>query len=219
MKYLLAAMLLLVGAAPALAFSPVMTEVNRPYELVTIGEQVIQTQDYLGELTGFPVMYEITSDESFTLQAQVKQRYQSGLEPLAFSVIVIKQDARGGGVTEVARLRPESADWQLLKDPQLGFRLWAGEVLATAVEPGTYRIEVSTPENLGKYLLSFGTAETDDGYFKSLAGVRRTQEFFGLTFFQLLASSLVYYPLGLLLLGVLLQRIWKYRKIVTEYDT
>jgi len=60
MKYLLAAMLLLVGAAPALAFSPVMTEVNRPYELVIFGEHVIRTQDNLGDLSGFPSMFEIT---------------------------------------------------------------------------------------------------------------------------------------------------------------
>jgi hypothetical protein len=170
-----------LGTAPTFTFSPEITEVARPYEVVTIDEQAVRTQDYLGELDGFPIMYEITSDEPFTLQAKVQQRYISGAEPLAFSLIVIRQNERGGGVTEVARLYPESSDWQRIKDSQLGFSLWQGSALSAAVEPGTYRIEVSTPENRGKYLLSFGDEEVDDGYFVSLAGVRLTQQFFDFT--------------------------------------
>jgi hypothetical protein len=208
-----------LGAAPTFAFSPEITEVTRPYEVVTINEQAVLTQDYLGELTGLPIMYEVTSDEPFTLQARVQQRYNFGLEPIAFSLIAIKQDERGGGVTEVARLRLGAADWQRVKNSQLGFSLWEGVALSSAVESGTYRIEVSTPENQGKYLLSFGTQAADDGYFQSLAGVRRTQQFFGFSFFKLLSSSQVYYPLGALFVLFVIQRGWKYRKLITQNDT
>jgi len=219
MKYLFAAGLLFFAAAPTFAFSPEITEVTRPYEVITIDEQAVRTQDYLGELTGFPVMYEVTSDEPFTLHAQVRQRYRSGLEPIAFSLIAIKQDDRGGGVTEVARLRPDSSDWRRAKDSKLGFSLWEAPVLSAAVAPGTYRIEVSTPENLGKYLLSFGDEDAADGYFASLTGVKRTQEFFGFSFFRLLSSSYVYYPLGVIFVLFVIQRVWKYRKLVTQNDT
>jgi hypothetical protein len=219
MKYLLVISVLFLGAVPTFAFSPEITEVVRPYEVVTIDEQAVRTQDYLGELSGFPVMYEVTSDESFTLQARVQQRYNSALEPIAFSLIAIKQDERGGGVTEVERLRSGTSDWQRVKDSQLGFSLWEGIALSADVEPGTYRIEVSTPENEGKYLLSFGTEDADDGYFQSLAGVRRTQQFFGFSFFKLLSSSYVYYPLGVLFVLFIIQRGWKYRKIITRNDT
>lgn len=216
MKYLLAASLLFIGTAPAFAFSPQITEIARPYEVVTIDEQAVHTQEYLGELTGFPIMYEVTSDEPFTLQAQVRQRYRSKSEPVAFSLIAIKQDERGGGVTEVARLRPDSSDWQRVPDSLLGFSLWEGSNVSVAVEPGTYQIEVSTPENIGKYLLSFGNEDSDDGYFASLAGVKRTQQFFGFSLFRLLASSLVYYPLGVILGLLIIQRMWKSRQLITQ---
>jgi len=219
MKYLLAASLLFVGAAPTFAFSPEITEVSRPYEVVTIDKQAVRTKDYLGELTGFPIMYEVTSDEAFTLQARVHQLYQSGMEPAAFSLIAIRQNERGGGVTEVARLRSDQLDWQRVKDSRLGFSLWEGSVLAVEVEPGTYRIEVSTPENMGKYLLSFGNKEADDGYFASLAGVKRTQQFFSFSFIKLLSSSLVYYPLGIILGLFVVQRGWRYRKLITQNGT
>jgi hypothetical protein len=219
MKYLLAASLLFVGAAPTFAFTPEITEITRPYEIVTIDKQAVRTKDYLGELAGFPVMYEVTSDEPFILQARVQQLYQSGSEPAAFYHIPIKQNQRRGRVTEVARLRPDPSDWQRVKDSQLGFSLWEGTALLAEVEPGTYRIEVSTPENLGKYLLSFGNEAADDGYFETLSGVRRTQQFFGFSFFKLLSSSQVYYPLGIILGLFIIQRGWKYRKLITQNDT
>jgi len=207
------------GATSVSAFSPVVTEVAQPYDVVTIDEQAIKAQEYLGELSGFPIMYEVTSDEPFVLQAQVQQRYRAGAEPIAFSLIAIRQNERGGGVTEVARLSQSASDWQRLKDARLGFSLWTGSILSETVEPGTYRIEVSTPENLGKYLLSFGTADSDDSYVTSLAGVTRTQQFFGLSFFTLLASSYVYYPLGVIFLLFMMQRGWKYRTLITQNDT
>jgi hypothetical protein len=219
MKYVLVVSLLFLGATPIFAFSPELTEITQPYEVFAIDEQAVHTQDYLGELEGFPIMYEVTSDEPFTLQAKVQQRYNPGTEPIAFSLIAIKQNERGGGVTEVTRLRPDTSDWQHIKDQQLGFSLWESPLLTAEVEPGTYKIEVSTPENLGKYLLSFGTKESDDGYFTSLAGIKRTQEFFGFSFFKLLSSAYVYYPLGVVLGLFIVQRIWTYRKLITQNDT
>lgn len=219
MKYLLVVALLFGGATPSFAFDPEITEVTRPYEVVTIDEQAVQNKDYLGELTGFPVMYEITSDEPFTLQAQVRQRYRSGAEPIEFSLIAIKQDERGGGVTEVGRFRPDSRDWLRMRDSQLGFSLWEAAALSAEVAPGTYQIEVSTPENIGKYLLSFGSKDAEDGYFASLAGVQRTQQFFGFSFFKLLSSAYVYYPLGSIFVLFAIQRVWKYRKLITPDDT
>lgn len=219
MKCRFLASLLFFWATSAFAFNPEVTEITRPYEIVTIDKQAVQTVSYLGELTGFPVTYEITSDEPFTLQAQVRQRYRSGSDPVAFSVIVIKQNERGGGVTEVDRVRPDSSDWSIIKPSQLGFSLLEAPALRAAVQPGTYRIEVSTPENIGKYMLSFGTQEIEDGYFASLSGVRNIQKFFDFSVFRLLASSLVYYPLGIIIFLFIIQRGWKYRKQITHNDT
>jgi len=219
MRYALLIGLFVLTAAPVSAFSPQITEATRPYEITTIEEAAAQSQNYLGELDGFPVMYEVTSDESFTLQTQVHQRYRSGSEPLPFSLIAIRQNERGGGVTEVARMNPAPADWQKTKSSQLGMSLWESPVLQADVEPGTYQIEISTPANEGTYLLSFGASDSEDGYFASLAGVQRTQQFFGLPFLMILALSYVYYPLGVILVLLVIQRIWKYRKLVIQHDT
>jgi hypothetical protein len=67
--------------------------------------------------------------------------------------------------------------------------------------------------------VSFGTEDADDGYFVSLSGVNRTQEFFGFSFFRLLSSSYVYYPLGIVFVLFIIQRMWKYRKLITQNDT
>jgi len=216
MKYLLAASLFFLSAVSVDAFNPIITEVSRPYEVVTIKEDAGRIQEYLGELEGSPVMYEITSDEPFVLQAHVRQRYRAGTEPVEFSLIAIRQNERGGGVTEIQRQRPELADWQRRKDSLLGLVLWESPGLSSAVEPGTYRVEISTPDNTGKYLLSFGTEPVRDGYFKTLTGIARTQQFFGFSFLRLLSSSYVYYPIGIILGLFVTQRVWSYRRLLSK---
>ena len=214
MKLLLNALFLLLVAIPVYAFDPVMTDITQPYEITTIDESDASASDYLGELSGFPVMYEVTSDRPFTLQAKVHQLYRAGEKPVPFSLIAIRQNERGGGVTEVARLNPADEDWQKIKSSQLGMTTWVSPVVTAAVESGTYRVEISTPENAGKYLLSFGTQETNDGYFATLAGIRRTQKFFDYSIFKMLSSSYVYYPLGIFFILFVGQRIWRYRKLI-----
>ena len=211
---------MVIMIAPSVyGFSPTVTQTSVPYEVVSTKDNVRQNQEYLGELEGFPVMYELTSDEPFTLQAYVRQKYRPGTDPLPLSLIAIRQNQRGGGVTEVARLSIEPTQWQRVKSSALGLTLLESPLLSAQVEPGTYRIEISTPENTGKYLLTFGTEDSDDGYFAQLGGVWRTQQFFDYSFFRMLASSFVYYPLGILLLLFLIQRGWKYRTLVTHNDT
>ena len=219
MKYWLTALMVIMIAPSVYGFSPTVTQTSVPYEVVSTKDNVRQSQEYLGELEGFPVMYELTSDEPFTLQAYVRQKYRPGTDPLPLSLIAIRQNQRGGGVTEIARLTPESAQWQPVKSSALGITLLQSSLLSAQVEPGTYRIEISTPENAGKYLLTFGAEDSDDAYFAQLGGVWRTQQFFGYSFMRMLASSFVYYPLGILLLLFIIQRGWKYRTLVTHNAT
>lgn len=212
---MLAVAVFFLFAGPAQAFNPVIAEVGQPYEIITIEEQGESTQEYLGELVGFPVMYEVTSDESFALQVKLQQRYQPGGEPVDFSVIAIRKNERGGGVSEVARLQSSSTSWTKEKSSQLGMSVWESPVLMTDVQPGTYQIEVSTPDNVGKYLLYFGSKEVSDGYFQNLAGIYRTQRFFGFSPLNILLSSYIYYPLGIILFLYVGQKIWKHRKLIS----
>jgi hypothetical protein len=215
MKYVLAVAVFFLLVVPAQAFNPVLTDVEQPYEIITIEERGDSTQEYLGELTGFPVMYEVTSDEPFTLQARLQQRYQPAGEPIDFSVIVIRKNERGGGVSEVARLQSSSTAWTRNKSSRLGMSVWESSALVADVQSGTYQIEVSTPDNLGKYLLYFGSEDVSGGYFQSLTGIYRTQKFFGFSPMSMLLSSYVYYPLGIILLLYVGHKIWKYRKLIS----
>lgn len=217
MQYLLSVFLFLLTASSVAAFDPIISQTAQPYEVITVEAAIYQQQDYLGELAGSPIMYEITSDQPFTLQAQVRQRDYPDGTPVDFSLIAVRQNQRGGGVTEVARLQPEPEQWLSQSAATLGISLLQSPPLTAAVEPGTYRIEISTPENYGQYLLSLGVGESNDGYFSSLAGVQRTQKFFGYSILRLFWSSYVYYPLLILLALFVAQRVWRNRRLTARH--
>jgi hypothetical protein len=217
MKALLSAGILwLALAAPVFAFSPEITVVERPYEIVGLEGDTALTQEFLGELSDYPVMYEIEAEEAFTLRVMVQQPVRGSGEPVPFSLIAIRQNDRGGGVSEVGRLRADDIEWVPRKSAMLGMTFWEAPPLEAEVGPGTYRVEISTPVNEGQYLLTFGPADDSDGYFTTLGGIRTTQAFFGKGIFSMLLSSYVYYPLGIILLLILIQRTWKYRALITK---
>ncbi|MCA9357169.1 hypothetical protein H6784_00330 [Candidatus Nomurabacteria bacterium] len=200
----------------ALAYSPIVSEVKRPYDIISLEEKPEAKQEYLGELLDYPVMYEITSEESFTLKAEVSQLYVSGSLPVPFSLIMVRKNDRGGGVTEVARLKADDVNWVTKKDPVLGLNFWYGESLSREVEAGTYRIEISTVDNSGKYLITFGQEEQSVGYLQMLSNIRNTQKFFGFSVFKMLMSSYVYYMLGVILLVFVIYQTWRNRKLLAH---
>lgn len=220
MKHLLFLLLApLAFAFPAEAFSPIVTEVSVPYQIVSIDEYADSRHDFLGELKDYPIMYEISVDEEADLQVQISQRFVSEAEPIPFSLIVVRKNDRGGGVKEVVRQKLSSEDWAVEKNSMLGMDFWQGPVLSESVQAGTYRIEISTPKNEGRYMLSFGSLDSVDiGFFDSLSSIRTTQKFFGHSFFRMFVSSYVYWPLGIAVLGFLAYRLWFYRKLFTHVD-
>jgi len=216
MKYAIGILVFFLWLPVTSAFSPVVTEIDQPYEIVTLEGKAVEVEQYLGELQNYPVMYELTTETAMTLDVQVYQPYGGdALKP--FSIIAIRKNDRGGGVAEVGRLAFDQTAWTQYKNPVLGISLWKSELFSRDVTPGTYRIEISTPKNTGKYLISFGSGDDSAGYVASVSGVRTLHSFFGYSVFRMLASSLVYYPLGILLLLFALQRTWKYRKLILKY--
>lgn len=215
MKYILQSVALFSLAVSAEAFSPIVSEIDQPYEIITIENEPTKPIYYLGELQNYPVMYEVTSEDPFQLNVKVSQVLSSA-ELAPFSLIAIRRNDRGGGVSEVGRLTFNIETWEAKKYAELGTTLWESQVFSRDVEPGTYRIEISTPKNEGKYLIEFGAGEDTEGYFASLAGARTFQKFYGYSIVKMLTSSLVYYPLGILFILFLLQRTWKYRRVITQ---
>jgi hypothetical protein len=190
------------------AFVVVETDISQPYEVFPIENALPDQTSYLGTLDNYPVMYEVRSEESFTFTAKIQQPTNRPAEPLA--LLLIRRNDRGGGVTEIARQKIDPTNWIRERDGLVGMSFLTAEILEIDVEPGIYRLEVSSPNNLAQYRLTVGDDPIDSGYFEQLGYVRQTQAYFDYGFLTMLRSSLVYYPIGILfLLGVFFQT-WRW---------
>lgn len=209
MKCIVAVAAFFISTSFALAYNPVVAEPSQAYEIIPVeGDPYIQ-REYLGNLNDFPDMYELTSDVAFTLQVKVRQR-ASGEVP--FGLIVVRQNEDDGGVTEVVRQSQPLEEWTEAKDSTLGMKFLEGTTLSREVEPGTYRIEVSSPDNKGDYMLVIGDEEVRTGFFGTLADVYTVQRHFGYTPFHMLFSNYIYYLLGIMLVSYGIYRTWQYKK-------
>jgi len=203
---------LFFSAVPVFAYVLEKVQVNEPYEIVEAKLPPEEKQLYVGKLNGFPVMYKVNADKPFKLHLELRQP-KTGVEPKKLSLLVVRQNENNGGVTEVARQPFVKEDWRIEKDKVLGLTFFAGEPLAIELDSGTYKIEVSAPDNIGDYLLTIGNKDTKPvGYWGTLKQVRTVQSAFGYSLFRMLASSYVYYPLGIIVLLFLIHRTWRWRK-------
>ena len=184
----------------ASAHQPVLLSSSDQLEIFTIADPTL-SQAFYGELSGWPHTYEIRATEPFLLYTQI-------LEPDIDSaaknhhLIVIKERANGRGVEEVVRLPAKDADWESFYEPFGSDTYLAGGEYEAEVEPGVYRIEVSTPRNEGKYVLSVGKIEdfSDLGYFETVKRIYQVKLFFEKPGIAVVLSPFVYVPLIVILL-------------------
>jgi len=196
------------------AYNPSVVEPVRPYEVLVVAQEPEVTQEYLGALLDFPEMYETSSEEPFLLTVAVKQLVTE--TPVSFSLIAIRQNDVGGGVTEVFRKNQPVGDWTVEKNSVLGLTFLVSDTVEARVEPGTYRVEISTPINEGDYMLVLGNQLNPSGYFAMLGHIRTTQAHFGYSWLRMLYSSYVYYPLGSIVLLLLIFKTWQRRKKISH---
>jgi hypothetical protein len=103
---------------------------------------------------------------------------------------------------EVARLKPTDATWESVHEPVSKLSFLLGPEFETTIASGTYRVEVSTPENFGKYIIVLGDADVHHGFGATWSAVSTLYEFAGVTKLGMVRTSLVYVPLlTLLILG------------------
>lgn len=214
MPYIVLLVALFSFAGQALAFNPVSAEPPEPYSPILIeGDPYIQ-REYLGSLDGFPDLYELTSEVSFTLTLKVQQLQRADTTP--FGIIIVRQNDTDGGVTEIARINQPVSEWVQTEDTSLGLTLREGSSISETLAPGIYRIEVSTPDNVGTYALVVGDEAQSAHYFATVGQIATIQSHFDVSPFGLLFSRYVYYPLGTLLVLVGIFLTWKYRKKITH---
>ena len=191
------------------AYNSIKNTVLIPYEVTTIEGDLNIQREYLGVLKGDPHMYEFGIGSTTKLSLALMQTVET--ESLPLSLIIIKQNDDRGGVTEIGRLNNKNIKWHKFEDSALGIDLSKSEPFTVDLRPGIYRVEVSSPDNIGKYSLVIGDEENTQGYFKELSNIYMIQTFFGGSIFSMIKSSYVYYPLGIIILIILFYIAWKKR--------
>ena len=207
-----------VFAVSVSAYELEISEPQKPYDVIPLDVSSDVKSVQLGILNNYPVMYDFTVDEPTKLNLNLRQLANGKSEPLALGLMVVKQEGRGAGVAEVARFNPHQEEWKKIKDKAVGLTFWDSEVLIEGLESGEYKVEVSTPDNNGKYIFSIGEEEGSLGYFESISHARITQKFYGYSILRMLLVPTVYYPLGIILLLFLIQKTRKYRKMIQNVN-
>jgi hypothetical protein len=204
-------LLVLLFAPAALAYGQIPVHiVQSSLENTTTLEDAETSRAFFGELLGFPHTYEIIETKEFHLFVEIRvPDIPSSMDNV--SGIIVRQVEGSGRVEEVARLRAGEAAWESVDDVKTGDTYRGGPLFEGEVPPGTYRIEVSTPDNLAKYVVRMGTKEDESGagYFESLRRIGAVKVFFGKSKFSVVESPLVFVPLGAGgILAVILGYLW-----------
>lgn len=217
MKHFLLVLISFLFFSPSVfAYELNLTKISKPYDVLPVTLDSDTQKVYLGTLDNFPVMYEVEVDATTTLSLKLSQQYSVPSKIIPFALMIVRKNDDGNGVTEIARFYPKSEDWVKEKDSELGLTFLVSKIISNKISSGTYNIEVSTPENIGKFSLFFGKADKSVGYFDRLKQVRTTQKFFGYSLFKILISSLIYYPLGIIFILFFINRIFKYKKVISN---
>jgi hypothetical protein len=198
-------------SAPLVLAAPIINLPAMPYAPLAIDAAIEREQIYLGELTGEPHMYEVTVGETKTFTATILQQVTNdGSLPL--SLILVRSNEGNRGVTEIGRVVGRDISWQTEYDSLFGMSFAKSEAITYELTPGVYRFEISTAENLGKYMLVLGDTPVSTGYFATLATVKAVQDFFGASALRALYSTAVLYPLGSLVLLILIVLTWRWHR-------
>lgn len=161
-------------------------------DLITI-DDVTEKQIFYGTLKNIPHTFEFTIKEETPFFTRVSIPKRNGDHKI--SLIVIKEERRG--VSEVKRRTGQQETWTSYVDPisRIGF-FYSAPIVAN-LGPGVYRVEVSSPDNVGKYRLDIGSGQQDLSYLESLKYVSATHRFFGIGLLGALIAPVVCVPLVL----------------------
>ena len=176
-----------------------MTETDKPFEEIVISmNEEGQKQSYLGLLETYPHLYEFTLTEETVLQAQTRQRAEEGAYPVNLILVSVHPDTYS--ISEVARLNSPISERTEDFVESLGISVYESEWLEIELEPGLYRLEVSTPRNEDPYELNFGIDSVNNSYFGTFTTVWKVQHHFKYNWTQYFRSTYVLYQIGIIIL-------------------
>ncbi len=188
-----------------LAYRAEVAEPQAEYSAIKIEDDTYIERTYLGDLEGVPDMYTFTTDVAISIRLTVAQR--AGKDAVPFGIIIVRQNDGDGGVTEVLRQNQPLSEWAKDYSSFFGFSRLESSVIEKEILPGTYNIEISTPDNEGAYLLTLGEEPVRTGYFKTVLAILKTQLHLGFIPLRIFLTPFLFIPIGI---GLCAGGIWYY---------
>lgn len=192
-------------------FTPVATEAHWPIVREEVAQHAIEvvpdptrSRAYYGSLEGHPHAYEFTLTATTTVFIQTLLPDLPTGHNLTQPSGLLVEMLESGRVQEIMRLQSDQASWQSEFEPFGGDSYLQGPVFNKELSPGTYLFEVSTPENVSKYVLAIGDEERWGGInpFVLIGRIYQVKQFFEKPWYAVWQSPLYYLPTLLLLIGI-----------------
>ena len=152
-------LLSIIFAGHAVAHQPRLVEEGQ----ITEVKNYDISQAFYGELKGKPAFYQISTPDPFKLYIGILSPDIPGAHK-DFRVTVTADHKDEVGIAHedqpVLVLDGANFKWTQFYEPFAGDSYWKGPDKKMDLEAGTYKIEVSNPENKGKYSLVIGEKES-----------------------------------------------------------
>lgn len=205
-------LLVLMVLLPQLAFA-YMSPISNPHDgtVVLPIQDASRAQQFFGKLAGFPHTYEFSITKSMHFSASIEvPNYKQQKHDVA--LILIKEEKHG--VSEVARTLAKDQSFAPQYDAVLATTFLSGGTINSELGPGTYRLEVSSPDDDALYKLTFGAQQIHWNYADALQYLFEVNGFLGHSFFHLFLSVLIYVPIALIVLSFFAFSVYKKRDTI-----
>lgn len=170
--------------------------------IVDVDEQ----QLHLGILEGQPHLYSFTIEATTTLTVAV---WTLPKDSAPKPTLLMVKDNPIRGVESVFRASGTETEWSGKRDHDSQIEYMVGGSFSHEVTPGVYRVEVSTPENIDRYIFVVGENDTSS-WWQRVRSVYTLETFAGYGWWYMVRSPLVYRPL--ILMSVIAGAIWYWRR-------
>lgn len=168
------------------------------YEQFEVVEKPTIRRSYFATLDNFPHTYQINLLKETELSLKLfEPKSDNNLKNQG--IMIVRQKAQG--VEEVKRVSPKKATWEKMYSVTEAETYLHGVTYEATLPAGSYLLEVSTPDNVGPYVLRIGKDKPIRlfGYFRDLSDLYHIKKWRGESTLGMVFSPLVYLPLLLLL--------------------
>lgn len=154
-------------------------------------DQPAETYTLYGHLDGYSHVYLFTVADEIDFSAQVTTHpsVQNGTKT---SLILVREERRG--VDEIGRVYGERSEWSDAYFPSVALATKNSEVLEATLVAGSYKLEVSAPDNSTPYRLLINGRPT-----MKVGEIYIARQIFDLPYFGVILSPYIFMPIFLLL--------------------